>query len=173
MLTEEIGYIILSNFTEKASREVKVAMVDLKENKGAKSIILDLRGNPGGLLIEAVNICNLFIDKGTEIVSTKGKAKQWDRTYKTMSNSVDIEIPVVILVNRGSASASEIVSGTLQDLDRGVIIGERTFGKGLVQTTRKLSYNSQLKITTAKYYIPSGRLYPQLKVTFMLQLLMY
>ncbi|MFC2086302.1 S41 family peptidase [Bacteroidota bacterium] len=157
MLTNETGYILLSSFTEKSGKDVKAALIDLKENSGAKSIVLDLRGNPGGLLIEAVNICNLFVDKGTEIVSTKGKAKQWDRTYKAINNAIDTEIPVVVLVNRGSASASEIVSGTLQDLDRGVIIGERTFGKGLVQTTRKLSYNAQLKVTTAKYYIPSGR----------------
>ncbi len=157
MLTNEIGYILLLQFTEKSGREVKNTLIDLKENQGAKSVVLDLRGNPGGLLIEAVNICNLFIDRGTEIVSTRGKARQWDRTYKAMGNPVDKEMPVVVLVNRGSASASEIVSGTLQDLDRGVIIGQRTFGKGLVQTTRKLSYNSQLKLTTAKYYIPSGR----------------
>jgi len=157
MLNDNIGYIILSNFTEKASKGVKLALDDLKQNYGATSVVLDLRGNPGGLLIEAVNICNLFVDKGTEIVSTHGKAKQWDRTYKTMFNATDSNIPVVVLVNRGSASASEIVSGTIQDLDRGVILGERTFGKGLVQTTRKLSYNAQLKITTAKYYIPSGR----------------
>lgn len=157
MLTDETGYILLSNFTEKSGKDVKNALIDLKENSGVKSVILDLRGNPGGLLIEAVNICNLFVDKGTEIVSTKGKAKQWNRTYKAMNNAVDNKMPVVVLVNRGSASASEIVSGTLQDLDRGVIIGEKTFGKGLVQTTRKLSYNAQLKVTTAKYYIPSGR----------------
>ncbi|NOZ46211.1 MAG: PDZ domain-containing protein [Chlorobi bacterium] len=157
MLNNNIGYIFLTNFTNKASKEVKAALVDLKDNYGAKSIVLDLRGNPGGLLIEAVNICNLFIKKGQEVVSTRGKAKQWDRVYKTMFNAIDTEIPLVVLVNSGSASASEIVSGTIQDLDRGVIIGQRTFGKGLVQTTRKLSYNAQLKVTTAKYYIPSGR----------------
>ena len=157
MLTNEIGYILLANFTEKAGKDVKSALIELKEEHGAKSVVLDLRGNPGGLLLEAVHICNLFIKKGTEVVSTKGKAKQWDRVYKTMFSSVDTEIPVVIIVNRGSASASEIVSGTLQDLDRGVVIGQKTFGKGLVQTTRALSYNAKLKVTTAKYYIPSGR----------------
>ncbi|MCK4664645.1 MAG: S41 family peptidase [Bacteroidales bacterium] len=157
MMNDEIGYIRLSNFTSKAAHEVKKALIDITENQKAKSIILDLRGNPGGLLIESVNITNLFVPKGQEIVSTKGKVKQWDKTYKAMFDPIDTKIPVVILVNQGSASASEIVSGAIQDLDRGVIIGKRTFGKGLVQTTRQLSYNSKLKITTAKYYIPSGR----------------
>jgi carboxyl-terminal processing protease len=127
------------------------------KNKGAKSIILDLRGNPGGLLIESVNVSNLFVGRGQEIVSTKGKVKQYDNVYKTETQPVDTAIPLVVLINRGSASASEIVAGALQDLDRAVIIGQRTFGKGLVQTTRPVSYNSQLKVTTAKYYIPSGR----------------
>jgi carboxyl-terminal processing protease len=157
MLENKIGYIRLSNFTSKASKEVKDALIDLKNNQGAESIIVDLRGNPGGLLIESVNITNLFVNKGQEIVSTKGKAKQWDRTYNASFEPIDTAIPLVVLVNRGSASASEIVSGAIQDLDRGVIIGTRTFGKGLVQTTRPLSYNSKLKVTTAKYYIPSGR----------------
>ena len=157
MIDDKTGYIRLSNFTDKASKEVKDALVDLKNNNHAESIILDLRGNPGGLLIESVNISNLFIEKGQEIVSTKGKVKQWDKTYNAMFEPVDTEIPIVVLVNRGSASASEIVSGSMQDLDRAVIIGTRTFGKGLVQTTRPLSYNSKLKVTTAKYYIPSGR----------------
>jgi carboxyl-terminal processing protease len=124
---------------------------------GANSLILDLRGNPGGLLDESVNITGLFIRKGQEIVSTKGKVKQWDKVYKTINQPVDSTIPIVILVNRASASASEIVAGALQDLDRAVIIGQKTFGKGLVQTTRPLSYNAQLKVTAAKYYIPSGR----------------
>lgn len=157
LLEDSIGYIRLSNFTSKAGKEVKEALLDLKDNKGAKSIILDLRGNPGGLLIESVNISNLFVEKGQEIVSTKGKVKQWDRTYNAMFEPVDTTIPLAVLVNRGSASASEIVSGAMQDLDRAVIVGTRTFGKGLVQTTRPLSYNSKLKVTTAKYYIPSGR----------------
>ena len=121
------------------------------------SLVLDLRSNPGGLLIEAVRICNLFVDKGELIVSTKGKMKQWDSEYITQQEPVDKDIPLVVLINRGSASASEIVAGALQDLDRAVIVGQRTFGKGLVQTSRPLKYNAQLKVTTAKYYIPSGR----------------
>lgn len=157
MLTDSIGYIRLSQFTQNASGDVKKAFIELKEKYNANKLVLDLRGNPGGLLIESVLICNLFMDKGQEIVSTKGKISQWDKTYYAMHNAIDKNIPVVILVNRGSASASEIVSGAFQDVDRGVIIGERTFGKGLVQTTRDLSYNSKLKITTAKYYVPSGR----------------
>jgi carboxyl-terminal processing protease len=156
MLDESIGYIRLSNFTKDASKEVRQAFLSLK-SQGANSIILDLRGNPGGLLNESVEIANIWIDKDHEIVSTKGKAKQWDNVYVTERPALDTLIPLVILVNRGSASASEIVAGSLQDLDRAVIVGERTFGKGLVQTTRPLSYDTYLKITTAKYYIPSGR----------------
>ena len=158
MISNDIGYIRLSSFTESASREVREAFVNLKTNHPSLTgIILDLRGNPGGLLTEAVNISNIFIEKGQEIVSTKGKIKEWDKSYKALNPAIDVEIPIVVLVNSGSASASEIVSGSIQDLDRGVIIGQRTFGKGLVQTTRPLSYNSQLKLTTAKYYTPSGR----------------
>jgi carboxyl-terminal processing protease len=157
MLDEETGYIRLSQFTKDCAEKVKKSLLELQQENGAKKLVLDLRGNPGGLLIESVNLCNLFIDKDQEVVSTKGKVSQWDKTYKTMMNPVDTEIPLVVLVNRGSASASEIVSGTMQDLDRGVVIGKRTFGKGLVQTTRDLRYNSKLKVTTAKYYIPSGR----------------
>jgi len=156
MLDEKIGYIRLSNFTQGASIEVKAAL-DFLKIKNAEGIILDLRGNPGGLLIESVRIANVFTSKNLEIVSTKGKVKQWDKVYKTENNPTDTIIPLSILVSRGSASASEIVAGSLQDLDRAVIVGQRTFGKGLVQTTRPLSYNSQLKVTTAKYYIPSGR----------------
>ncbi len=156
MIDDQVGYISLRNFTKDASQETKNALNQLKK-QGAKSIILDLRGNPGGLLLESVNITNLFIPKNREVVSTKGKAKQWDNVYKTMYEPVDTGIPLAVLVNRGSASASEIVAGALQDLDRAVVIGQRTFGKGLVQTTRPLNYNSQLKVTTAKYYIPSGR----------------
>lgn len=156
MVSEHTGYIRLSNFTKDANKEVKDALVKLKE-MGAESLILDIRGNPGGLLNESVSISNIFIPKGQEIVSTKGKVKQWDNVYKTMSDPLDTVIPMVVMVNQGSASASEIVAGSLQDLDRAVIIGQRTFGKGLVQTTRPLSYNTQLKVTTAKYYIPSGR----------------
>jgi len=156
LAAKNTGYIRLTNFTKDAGKETKEALKSLKE-AGATSIILDLRGNPGGLLIESVYVANLFVGKGIEIVSTKGKVKQWDNVYKTSSMPVDSAIPLVVLVNRGSASASEIVAGALQDLDRAVIIGQRTFGKGLVQTTRPLSYNAQLKVTTAKYYIPSGR----------------
>lgn len=155
-VSDSVGYIRLSRFTRDAGKDVKQALNSLK-NKNVKSIILDLRGNPGGLLIEAVKITNIFIPKGEDVVSTKGKVSQWDKEYKAMFQTVDTKIPLVILVNRSSASASEIVSGALQDLDRGVVMGERSFGKGLVQTTRKLSYNAQLKVTTAKYYIPSGR----------------
>ena len=156
LVSDSVGYIRLSRFTRDAGKDVKHALNSLK-NKNIKSVILDLRGNPGGLLIEAVKITNIFIPKGEDVVSTKGKVSQWDKEYKAMFQTVDTKIPLVILVNRSSASASEIVSGALQDLDRGVVIGERSFGKGLVQTTRKLSYNAQLKVTTAKYYIPSGR----------------
>ena len=157
IIKDNIGYIRLSGFTKGAGEETKIALVDLIKNQHATSIILDLRDNPGGLLIEAVNVANLFVDKGQEIVSTKGKVKQWDYIYKTENQPVDTTIPIAVLVSRISASASEIVTGALQDLDRAIIIGQRTFGKGLVQTTRPLSYNTQLKVTTAKYYIPSGR----------------
>jgi len=156
MLKDSVGYIRLTGFTESASAEVKAALTSLKEQK-AKSIILDLRGNGGGLLRESVNIVNLFVPKGTDVVSTKGKIKEWDKNYKALSNPVDTEIPLAVLVNGGSASASEIVSGSLQDNDRAVIIGSQSFGKGLVQQVRPLSYNSKLKITVAKYYTPSGR----------------
>lgn len=156
MVTEDIGMIRLTDFTNNASKEVKAALLDLKE-KGAQKIILDLRGNPGGLLYEAINISNIFIPKGKEIVSTKGKVEEWNKSYHAMNSSVDEEIPLVVLINRGSASASEIVAGSIQDYDRGVLIGENSYGKGLVQATRSLSYNSKLKVTVAKYYIPSGR----------------
>lgn len=157
MLNENIGYLRLSSFTESCSKDVKKAFNELKDNNELKGLVFDLRGNPGGLLMEAVAISNLFIPKGQEVVSTKGKVKQWNRSYKATNDPIDLEIPIAVLVNSGSASASEIVSGVIQDLDRGIIIGTRTFGKGLVQTTRDLSYNSKLKITTAKYYVPSGR----------------
>jgi carboxyl-terminal processing protease len=154
----DIAYIKLSNFTQQAGKEVEDALKDLKkQNPNLKGVVLDVRGNPGGLLHEAVNISNVFISKGELIVFTKGKVAEWDKDFKTINEPVDIQIPLVVLTNRGSASASEIVSGAIQDLDRGVIIGQKTFGKGLVQTTRKLTYNTQLKVTTAKYYIPSGR----------------
>jgi len=157
LVSDSIGYIVLTSFTEECSKEVKSAFVELKEKYQIKGLILDLRNNPGGLLNESVNISNLFIEKGQEIVSTKGRVQEWQKSYKGLNQAIDTEIPLVVLVNKGSASASEIVSGSLQDLDRAVILGQKTFGKGLVQTTRNLSYNSKLKVTTAKYYIPSGR----------------
>ncbi len=156
MLTEDIGYVQLTEFTADASREVKKGIEELK-NKGAKKLILDLRDNPGGLLNEAVNISNLFIPKDKPIVSTKGKVAEWVKEYKALNPPFDSEIPLAILVSSRSASASEIVSGVIQDYDRGVLVGQKTFGKGLVQTTRSLVFNTQLKVTTAKYYIPSGR----------------
>ncbi len=157
MLANDVGYIKLTGFTENAGEEVRNAFVELKEKNKIKSLILDLRGNPGGLLHEAVNIVNIFVDKGTDVVFTKGKVKEWDKEYKALNPPVDTEMPLTVIVNSGSASASEIVSGALQDLDRAIIIGQRSFGKGLVQTTRPISYNAQLKVTTAKYYVPSGR----------------
>ncbi len=156
MLNDEVGYIKLADFTTEAALEVKNALTELKSSN-ATSVVLDLRGNPGGLLDEAINVSNLFIDKGSEVVSTKGKADNWNQSYRALNFPVDTEIPLVVLTGRGSASASEIVAGVMQDYDRAVLVGRRTFGKGLVQSTRPLAYNSQLKITTAKYYIPSGR----------------
>jgi carboxyl-terminal processing protease len=156
MVNEEVGYIHLSDFTTGAAREVKNALVELK-NKGAKKLILDLRDNPGGLLNEAVNISNIFVPKDVEIVSTKGKVTDWNKTYTALNPPIDTDMPMAVLTSSRSASAAEIVSGVIQDYDRGVLIGRKTYGKGLVQATRPLSYNSQLKVTTAKYYIPSGR----------------
>ena len=157
MLDEQTGYIRLANFTTGAGQEVENAVKKLKSEHDMKALVLDLRSNPGGLLIEAVRVCNLFVDKGELVVNTKGKVKQWDSEYITQKEPLDKEIPLVVMANRGSASASEIVAGALQDLDRAVVVGQRTFGKGLVQTSRPLKYNAQLKVTTAKYYIPSGR----------------
>ena len=156
MLDDETGYIRFTNFTQNCTEEVKDALLKLK-NENARKIVLDLRGNPGGLLTEAVDIVNLFMGPGNEIVSTKGKVKQFDESFKTTKPAVDQNIPLAVIINRGSASASEIVAGAIQDLDRGVVVGQRSYGKGLVQITRPLSYNTQLKVTTAKYYIPSGR----------------
>ncbi len=150
------GYILLEQFTENCSKNVMKALVELKE-QGAKGIILDLRGNGGGLLNEAVEIVGLFVPKGTKLVETRGKVPQVASTYVTQRNPIDENIPLVVLTDEQSASASEIVAGSLQDLDRAVIVGVRTFGKGLVQTTRMLPFNGTLKVTTAKYYIPSGR----------------
>lgn len=157
MLDETTGYIKLSSFTQNAGREVKNAFTSLKNENNLQHIVLDLRGNGGGLLNEAVNIANIFIEKDQVVVKTKGKIEEQNMINKTLNNAIDKDIPLVVLVDRNSASASEIVSGAIQDYDRGVIIGERTFGKGLVQNVVPLSYNSQLKVTVAKYYIPSGR----------------
>lgn len=156
MVNESVGIIKLTDFTNRASQEVRQAVLELKD-QGAKGIILDVRGNPGGLLNEAVNISNIFLPKGAEIVSTKGKTEEWNKSYFATQPALDTDIPLVVLISDRSASASEIVAGAIQDYDRGVLIGQKTFGKGLVQATRPLSYNSQVKITTAKYYIPSGR----------------
>lgn len=156
MLNDEVGYIKLTGFTQTASKELKAAFTELK-SEGMQKLVLDLRGNGGGLLNEAVNIVNFFVDKGQEVVSTKGKVKQWDRVHRALNEPLDLEIPLIVLIDEMSASASEIVSGALQDLDRAVVIGRKSFGKGLVQQTRSLSYNSKLKVTVAKYYIPSGR----------------
>lgn len=156
VIQDSVGYIKLTGFTESASKEVKNALNSLLEQK-VTSLILDLRGNGGGLLSEAVNIVNFFVPKGSDVVSTKGKIKEWDKTYKALNDPIDIKIPLVVLIDEGSASASEIVSGTLQDYDRAVILGNQSFGKGLVQSVRPLSYNSKLKVTVAKYYTPSGR----------------
>jgi carboxyl-terminal processing protease len=157
IIRDGIGSIRLNSFTENAGRDIGNALKELKAGGDLQGIVLDLRGNPGGLLNEAVNVSNVFVDKGKEIVSTRGKVRESVRSYKANNEAIDKDVPLVVLVSSGSASASEIVSGTIQDLDRGIIIGQRTFGKGLVQTTRQLPYNTQLKITTAKYYIPSGR----------------
>lgn len=157
MIDQETGYIILTSFTESASKEVSEAFLDLQNNHGMKKLIFDLRGNPGGLLSEAINVSNIFIPKGEKVVSTKGRLAELDKTYLSLRNPLSTDIPLVVLINRGSASASEIVSGTIQDLDRGVVMGQRSYGKGLVQQTRELAYGSQVKITIAKYYTPSGR----------------
>ncbi|MCL1849896.1 MAG: S41 family peptidase [Bacteroidetes bacterium] len=156
MLDTKIGYINLSQFTEKASSEVKEAFLKLKE-QGMKYLILDLRHNGGGLLIEAVNVMNLFVDQNVIIAETKGKIKEQNNIFRTRNAVIDKEIPIVVLVNETSASSSEIVAGAFQDLDRGVILGKKTFGKGLVQNIVPLSYNTSFKITVSKYYIPSGR----------------
>ncbi len=157
MLNEHIGYIKLTGFTQQAGNEVKKALMDLKSNNEVQGIILDLRNNGGGLLGEAVNITNIFVEKGQLVVSTKGKLKDKNQDHYTRYNAIDTKIPLLILINAHSASASEIVAGAIQDMDRGVVLGQRSFGKGLVQNVIPLSYNSQMKITVAKYYIPSGR----------------
>lgn len=156
---KNLAYVLLTQFTPGCSRQVRQALDSLKGKAGGQlsGVVLDLRSNPGGLLDEAVNICNLFLEKGQLVVSTKGKMQDWDKNYTTPGSAWDSKIPVTVLINGASASASEIVSGTLQDLDRGVVIGQRSYGKGLVQTTRDLGYNARLKLTTARYYTPSGR----------------
>ena len=156
LIDGKTGYIVLSKFNSKAFQQTKVAVIKLKE-EGATQLILDLRNNPGGLLRESIRIVNLFVPKDQVVVTTKSKVKKYNKTYKTKENPLDTEIPLVVLINERSASASEIVSGSLQDLDRAVIVGKRSFGKGLVQRPKKLTYGTQLKVTISRYYTPSGR----------------
>lgn len=162
---DSIGYIYLKGFTDKSAQEVKEAFLDLRKNHHITSLVLDLRGNGGGILEGAVQIVGMFVPKGSEVLSTKGKVKQWDRTYRTSTEPIDTVMPMAVLINGGSASAAEIVSGALQDMDRAVLIGQRSFGKGLVQATRDVPYNGKVKITMSKYYIPSGRCIQQLDYT--------
>lgn len=157
LLDNEVGYIRLANFTDRAGQEVKNALQAMEAKGKLKGVILDLRGNPGGLLNEAVNVVNVFADKNIEVVATKGKIEEWNKSFYSLNDPVDLKIPMIVLADGGSASASEIVAGTLQDLDRAVIVGQKTYGKGLVQSTRSLPFGAKLKVTTAKYYIPSGR----------------
>lgn len=157
-VTDDVGYISLTVFTNNASANISKALKELKDkNPNMSGVILDLRQNGGGLLHEAVNICNLFVPQGEVVVTTKGKVKERDQTYKTLAPPLDLELPLAVLIDKRSASASEIVSGVIQDMDRGVLIGQRSFGKGLVQNTKELPYNARLKLTISKYYIPSGR----------------
>ena len=164
MIDEETGYITLTRFNNKASSEVKKAFRALQK-QGMKKLVFDLRSNPGGSLMEAINISNFFIPKGEVVVTTKAKIKKWSTTYKTANEPLDLEMPIVVLVNGSSASASEIVSGSLQDYDRAVIMGQRSFGKGLVQRQKELTYGTQLKLTISKYYTPSGRCIQELDYT--------
>ncbi len=158
MVTPEVGYVALNVFSRDAGKHVSEAIEKLKkDNASMKSIVLDLRDNGGGLLTEAVNLVNIFIPKGELVVTTKGRVKDWDRSFKTLNAPLDDQMPLAVLIDKHSASASEIVCGTMQDLDRGVLIGQRSYGKGLVQNTKEVGYNAKLKLTTAKYYIPSGR----------------
>lgn len=158
MVSPNVGYIVLTTFTQNAGKNVAAALKELKkDNPNIKGIILDLRGNGGGLLREAINVCNIFIPKGEEIVITRSKVKDWDRSFRTLNAPIDEKIQLVVLIDHNSASASEIVSGVIQDLDRGVLMGQQSYGKGLVQNTRDIGYNSKVKLTTAKYLIPSGR----------------
>ncbi|MFU8842312.1 MAG: S41 family peptidase [Bacteroidales bacterium] len=165
ILDHDVGYIKLSGFTQNAGKEVKDAFINLKNEHQLNGLILDLRGNGGGLLHEAVNIANIFMDKGEPIVSTRGRLPVKNQTYKTTEPAIDTEIPLIILVDQTSASASEIVAGAVQDHDRGVVIGQKTFGKGLVQNVIPIAYNSQMKVTVAKYYIPSGRCIQEIDYT--------
>jgi carboxyl-terminal processing protease len=164
MINDSTGYITLTRFNEKASSEVKKAFKKLQK-EGMKQLVFDLRSNPGGLLNEAINISNFFLPKGKTIVTTKAKIKKWSNTFRGNKVPLDLEIPIVILINGGSASASEIVSGALQDYDRAVVMGERSFGKGLVQRYRELTYGTQMKLTISKYYTPSGRCIQELDYT--------
>lgn len=158
LVAENIGYVNLTTYTRDAARNVGNAIQDMKtKNPGLKGVILDLRGNGGGLLNEAVNLVNLFVPRGEFVVSTKGKVPEWDNSFKTINNPLDEDIPLVVLIDKMSASASEVTSGALQDLDRAVLMGQRSYGKGLVQNMKDLGYNARIKLTTAKYYIPSGR----------------
>ena len=157
MLSETTGYLALNSFTKTASFEVRKALMNLTDSLGAEQVVIDLRGNGGGLLREAIAMVNLFVGKGQEVVSTKGKTPDWNKSYKTRANALRPDLPIAILVDGKSASASEIVAGTLQDLDRGVVVGSKSFGKGLVQQTKKLAYGTRMKVTVAKYYTPSGR----------------
>ncbi len=157
MISDDIGYIRLTEFTQDAGKNVRVALMDLEKNPKLKGVVLDLRNNPGGLLNEAIEVVNVFEPKNQLVVNTRGRMKEWNHVDLTTNDPVDTNIHVAVLVNSGSASASEIVTGTIQDLDRGIVIGTRSYGKGLVQQTRPLSYDAQIKFTIAKYYIPSGR----------------
>ena len=157
MVSDKVAYVSLTTFTQAAGANIKKALKELKETNEVEGMILDLRGNGGGLLMEAVNISNLFIPKGELVVATKGKSPEWDKNFVTRSEVYDEDIKIAVLVNGRSASASEIVSGVIQDYDRGVIIGQKSYGKGLVQNTKDVGFNSKVKLTTAKYYIPSGR----------------
>ena len=157
MLSETTGYLALNSFTKTASSEVRKALFNLTDSLGAQQVIIDLRGNGGGLLREAIAMVNLFVGKGQEVVSTKGKTPDWNKSYKTRAAAIRPNLPIAILVDGKSASASEIVAGTMQDLDRGIVVGSESFGKGLVQQTKKLAYGTRMKVTVAKYYTPSGR----------------
>ncbi len=157
MIDENTAYIVLTTFTERAGGNIADALKELQKKHKPKQVILDLRDNGGGLLIEAVNICNLFVKKDQEIVSIRSKIKEWDRPFSTRDNPIDLNIPLIVLINENSASASEIVAGAIQDLDRGILLGRKSFGKGLVQNVYDIGYNSKVKLTTARYYIPSGR----------------